>query len=997
MKNKNTKKDKSVFRIIFKTVLLVLVVEIALLACSLELGGIIRKMNQNSDEMLAQQVENRKTYLLNEMVTDWSQLDSMAELVNSKTEEMLAAGKLSLDQIDSDSTACAELLEEVCPELINSMYRKKTTGVYVIFNTSDLADGASAGGRTGLYLRDLDPTSLPSQKYSDILIERAPVELVRSMNMATDGGWSPTFSEADSIAEKYLYMPYEAALNDTEGLNASEFGYWTSESYCLENDNRNAISYSIPLILDDGTVYGVIGVELLTEYIRTLLPCDELLNNEKGTYILGVAVDDSDIAPVVLNSDTLTINEADELNLKVEYKNKVPYALIDDDYSAAMEQLTVYNNNGPFDSEKWYLIGVADKSDLYAFSIQVRLILLFAYIATFIAGLIVALFVSLRISRPIARLSTEVSECSTSSGMPELSKTNISEIDQFSSAITKLSHEVVDASRRFLNIMDMVSVELAGYELSDEEDGFYVTDNFFTMLGRNDIDVKKITRQEFEAVWSELRSELKYDEKADGSELYKVQLPDGRIRYLRGETTVQDNRLVGVIEDTTNATLEKMRVEKERDCDLLTGLYTRRAFRREAEKLMADADIMKQGGLLMIDLDNLKKTNDRFGHSMGDLYIKTAAACFAENTPDNTLVSRISGDEFLLLFYGYNNMDEILEKVDNLYTAMGSITLQLPNGEEMGISASGGIAWYPQDSVELSRLSKYADFAMYQMKLTVKGQYAEFDFAKFEAQLRLNKMKQEFHRMLVEDLVFYHFQPIYSSASGKAFAYEALLRVNLPTLRSPETIMQFAKEENKLYEIERISIFKSSEYFKRLRDERVISKDAYLFMNSIASVCLSLEENDRYHEMYSDIQSRVVVEITEAEDMNEEYLQVKRSVKGFSGLFALDDYGSGYNTEKNLLMLNPQFVKVDISIIRDIDKDDDKQQIVRNIVEFAHKRNMMVVSEGIETAEELKTVLQLGTDLLQGFYLAKPAAAPNTISPEAYEIICQYNSGDNIN
>jgi EAL domain-containing protein (putative c-di-GMP-specific phosphodiesterase class I) len=149
--------------------------------------------------------------------------------------------------------------------------------------------------------------------------------------------------------------------------------------------------------------------------------------------------------------------------------------------------------------------------------------------------------------------------------------------------------------------------------------------------------------------------------------------------------------------------------------------------------------------------------------------------------------------------------------------------------------------------------------------------------------------------------------------------------------------------------------------------------------------------------MFWEMQHRVVVEITESEEMNEEYIEIKKSVEGFPGLFALDDYGSGYNNEKNLLKLGPQFVKVDISIIRDIDKDKDKQQIVSNLVDYAHKRNMMVVAEGIETAEELETVLQLGTDSLQGYFLARPAAIPNTIAPEALAVIRQFHSGDKMN
>ena len=126
--------------------------------------------------------------------------------------------------------------------------------------------------------------------------------------------------------------------------------------------------------------------------------------------------------------------------------------------------------------------------------------------------------------------------------------------------------------------------------------------------------------------------------------------------------------------------------------------------------------------------------------------------------------------------------------------------------------------------------------------------------------------------------------------------------------------------------------------------------------------------------------------ITEQELLSKEALERKTS-KGFLGAVALDDYGSGYNSEKSLLALSPKYIKVDMVIIRDIDTDIDKQQIVANIVKYAHQRGMYIVAEGVETAEELKKVLELEVDLLQGYYLSRPAATPGAINPDALKII----------
>lgn len=144
----------------------------------------------------------------------------------------------------------------------------------------------------------------------------------------------------------------------------------------------------------------------------------------------------------------------------------------------------------------------------------------------------------------------------------------------------------------------------------------------------------------------------------------------------------------------------------------------------------------------------------------------------------------------------------------------------------------------------------------------------------------------------------------------------------------------------------------------------------------------------RWHELCR----QMVIEITEEEEINHEALEAKRHVPGFSGMFALDDYGSGFANENSLLELSPRFIKVDIAIIRGIDTDPDKQQIVQNIVAYAHPRNMQIIAEGVETAAELRKVIELGADALQGYFLAKPAAVPAKMAPAARKVIAEYSS-----
>ena len=217
------------------------------------------------------------------------------------------------------------------------------------------------------------------------------------------------------------------------------------------------------------------------------------------------------------------------------------------------------------------------------------------------------------------------------------------------------------------------------------------------------------------------------------------------------------------------------------------------------------------------------------------------------------------------------------------------------------------------------------------------------------------------------------------------------MRVNLPNLREPETVLSIAKEEERLHAIECITLFHASECYQKLLERGVVQEEALLFINSIAGECLTKKEKKDYQELYHALHSRIVVELTETERLDREILERKSRTEAFSGMFALDDY-RGEDSENSILELHPKYIKVDINVVRDVDKDAGKQEIIRNIVDYAHKRDILIVAEGVETAEELRKVLELGVDLMQGYYLARPAETPLPISDEALRVIEEFRT-----
>ena len=990
----------TIFHTILRSMLWILFIEIALLVGILYLCRINTSLEQNAVDILQIQTENRQNYLQGQML-DAQDLSSLAGKINAVTQAMLDDGEISLDTLDSGSDAASPLLLSIGDSLISSMRHRPVTGIFVVLNTHDLDTREKGEPLPCLYLRDLDPNSSPSQRNSDLMLVRAPAQVVQSLYIATDTSWTPSINYGANGSSGFLYPVFQAAYHGNGELDAADYGHWTSSPYTLSGDDHSAIAYTIPLILDDGTVYGVLGVEILESYLQALLPGTELQNDSSGTYLLGVASnsaigkDDLTVSVISASPAANAPQQSYDQTLLLKpskrggYQSDSPLGLC----HAAVAPLTLYNRNAPFSNEQMLLIGSVPVSALYAFSGYVVRLLIIAVLVVLTAGLFSSLVLARKLSRPISRLSDEVAHARESrSSIPMLSATGIIELDRFSSAFTQLGREVLDTSTKFLRIMDMASVELGGYELRSAPDSIYVTDNFFDLLGMPGVDADDLTAQSFRELLQRFERSCPHSPAPDGAMLYHIRLPSGKERYLRIETTHEDGTQVGLAEDVTANTLEKLRIEHERDYDTLTDLYNRRAFRRICAEFFCSPEKLGHAALLMFDLDNLKQINDTFGHDWGDEYIRLTGECFAKNAPARTVCARISGDEFNALFYGYNDQDTLRADICALKAALEQSVVQLPSGRELRVSVSGGVAWYPESSTNLITLRKYADFAMYQVKHSRKGELLEFDPEVYRTSLQERRCHEEFRRLINEELVTYHFQPIIDAKDGSVFAYEALMRVDLPTLHSPADVLRLAREENCLHEVERITFFRASSAYQTLENAGKVVPSALLFVNSIASQYLTPDELSEYSARYASILPRIVIEITEEEVLDPKALRIKQTIRGSSGAFALDDYGSGYSNERSLLELSPNYIKIDLSIIRDIDTDANKRQIVSNTVSYAHQRGMKVVAEGLETADEVRTVLSLGVDLLQGFFLAMPQVEPGGASEESLAVIAEMHS-----
>ena len=726
MKPSWKKTGRTVFHTAMQPLVMLILLQAAILLGSLYLSGIFSQVNSNERSILGKQVVNRANYLEIQMTQQWSDIAELAQSINRKTQAAIEQGAIRLDLLENDSKEASKLIGMICTDMIETMYRNKNSGIYVIFNTSSL-DG-NVEPKTGFHVRDFDPTVNATTQYSDLLLECAPISTVKAMNISTDTGWDTRYDFGTAYGD-YFRKPFMEAYRAMRKLEAVDYACWNSSA---QSSLPSGLTYSMPLMLEDGTLYGVLGVELLDDYVGDSLPYDELGFGTDGTYMLALFDKGTNRATLKMVSGKTRLRRGETIALTPGKDGSYAFEQDGKKIVTQMDRLTVYDMYAPFDSETWVLMGATTAQSLYAFSKRVSRMILLAIALMLIFDAAGSVLIARRLSKPIEKLSKEVDIARMNeNGIPRLSITGIREIDHFAEAFAELSREAINTSTRFLRMLDMASVDIAGCEFDTSKEAdvtpAFATDNFFPLLGVPNGDAGNVTLGQIKMLQSKMTNSVLSVEKKGDSTLLHVRSLDGKERYVRLKETQIESRTIVLAEDVTTSTLERLRIERERDYDLLTGLYNRRAFYRFAGRLFDRPDKMKHAAVVMMDLDNLKRTNDPFGHEWGDRYIHEAAVCFLRSIPDGTLCARVSGDEFNILFCGYDSREAVQRAIDRLVSGVENSHFNLPDGQATRIHVSGGIAWYPEDGTELMELIKCADFAMYQMKRNEKGRFGVFD------------------------------------------------------------------------------------------------------------------------------------------------------------------------------------------------------------------------------------------------------------------------------
>lgn len=421
-------------------------------------------------------------------------------------------------------------------------------------------------------------------------------------------------------------------------------------------------------------------------------------------------------------------------------------------------------------------------------------------------------------------------------------------------------------------------------------------------------------------------------------------------------------------------------LEYHANYDKLTDLPNRWMLRSQLKLELKKADRAHQKvGVLLLDLDNFKDVNDSLGHDVGDLLLKKAAQRLSSCARESDIVARLGGDEFVIVL-GSLSETESVERVTSSILKRIAEPFNL-FGDEAQISTSIGVTIYPDDAVEIEDLFKNADQAMYAAKKAGRNRRNYFKQSMQDAAMEKMLLTNQIRTGIDKDQFVFYYQPIVELATGVVRKAEALIRWELPGrgLVPPSDFIPVVEGTNYINEIGNLSFEKAARQVAKWRQE--YDPDFQVSINISAA---QFRQQNNFFESWQALLNRlrlsgrgITLEITEGLllDASE---NVKKMLRAFNEVgieVAIDDFGTGYSSLSYIQKFDIDYIKIDRSFMINIAPGSNDMVLCEAIVSMAHKLNLKVIAEGVETEEQCSLLKEMGCDFAQGYLFSKPVPA----------------------
>jgi diguanylate cyclase (GGDEF)-like protein len=441
---------------------------------------------------------------------------------------------------------------------------------------------------------------------------------------------------------------------------------------------------------------------------------------------------------------------------------------------------------------------------------------------------------------------------------------------------------------------------------------------------------------------------------------------------------------------TTRTTQELTRppqLEATAQSDKLTGLLNRHAM---LEALSRSCERASHFALLYIDLDRFKVLNDTAGYSAGDSVIKEIARRIRETVPASAVISRPSGcDEFTVLVPGEWESGDIGNLCQRLVTdARRPLSAA---AQTLSVTISAGAALFPEHGNSPEALFTSADLAVSAAKRSGRNSYRVFGVEE-EGDREQMRLERELRDAVRYDQFALFYQPQFCAKSGRPTGMEALLRWNHPERGevSPGAFVPLLEETGLIIPVGYWVVSEAIRALFELRRAGACGVSLSINVSAQQFHDTGLVDRIRLALQKHDIDgSHLVVEITESVLMKslEHAQEVLAQLRLLNVRIALDDFGTGYSSLSYVTKFRPDILKLDKSFVDDVGTDSSAKAVVEAVIELAHKLNIIVIAEGVETEAQLEFLRSANCDEIQGYLLGRP---------ESYPVLSARFSGKNI-
>jgi diguanylate cyclase (GGDEF)-like protein/PAS domain S-box-containing protein len=552
-------------------------------------------------------------------------------------------------------------------------------------------------------------------------------------------------------------------------------------------------------------------------------------------------------------------------------------------------------------------------------------------------------------------------EASTESDNPGLLDAIIASATEYALLTTDSEGKVATWNKGAELIFGYTLAEIIGKSIAE----IFTTEDRLNNEHQRELDTARMTGRS---------SDLRWHQRKDGSCFWA----DGVMTSIKNA----EGKITGylkILRDETDRKLAEKKLEDLARVDILTGVANRVSFQERLTELSAAA--LRNHELLilhLIDLDNFKQVNDKWGHQIGDHLLKQVTQRMRDVCRNTDFIARLGGDEFVILQSDVHDPDgggALAEKLVEVLSKPFQI-----DGDEIISSVSIGIAIFPQDTSDPEKLLRKADLALYKVKNDGRNGYHYFSDQLDNEAHKKGRMLTALRRAVKTQLFWLEYQPEIDTMSGKTIAVEALLRCRDPVLADQNIIevIALATECGLMPEISIWVITEACSQNKNWQDAGLPHIKMCVNLCSRELVVPELVENVKnILENYNLSAHHLEMEIAERDIFNNEE-QSTATVSDLRALgisIAIDDFGAGYSALGRLRSLPIDKIKLDQSFLRHVPADPESCAIVSAMITLAHTLKLSVLAEGVESAEQAAFFEREHCESLQGNYFSPPLKA----------------------